>query len=99
MSELEQIKMLGDGILVKKPVILEKVEGGLVYTEQMQSTLLDMHEGKVVAVGNGSAQPMEIEVGDTAHIVKGPQYAVIMLDGEEYWVLAQHNVLFVKRNK
>jgi co-chaperonin GroES (HSP10) len=63
----------------------------------MQTSLLDMHKGEVVKVGKGSAQAMEIEVGDIAHIVKGPQYAVVMLDNQEYWVLAQHNILYVKR--
>ena len=98
MTEVEQVKMLGDGVLVEKPLVQEKV-GSLYLTEQAQAQLLDMFTTKVVAVGQGAINtgPMEIEVGDIAHIVKGPQYATIMLDNKEYWVLAQHNILFVKR--
>ena len=99
MTELEQVKMLGDGVLVEKPLIQDGKVGSLYLSEQAQEQLLDMFTTKVVAVGKGSACPMEIEVGDTAHIVKGPQYATIMLDGKAYWVLAQHNILFVKRNQ
>lgn len=99
MTELEQVKMLGDGVLVEKPLISDGKVGNLYLTEQQQSSLLDMFVCKVVAVGKGAQNtgPMEVNVGDMAHIVKGPQFATIMLDDKEYWVLAQHNILFVKR--
>lgn len=91
--------MLGDGVLVEKPIISEKV-GSLYLSEEAQTTLLDTHQGKVVKVGPGSnGQSMEVQDGDLAHIIKGPQYATIMLDSKEYWVLAQHNILYVKRAK
>jgi co-chaperonin GroES (HSP10) len=96
-KQLDELVMLGDGVLVEKPIINEKV-GSLYLSEEAQSTLLDMHKGKVVKVGPGSAnQTMEVQEGDMANIVKGPQYATIMLDNKEYWVLAQHNILFVNR--
>ena len=97
MTELEQIQMLGDGVLVEKPLVQDGKVGSLYLTEEQQSQLLDMYVCKVMKVGPGSATPMEVNVGDMAHIVKGPQFATIQLDSKEYWVLAQHNILFVKR--
>ena len=96
-KEIDDIKMLGDGVLVEKPVLNEKV-GNLYIPEEMQQKLLPMHICKVVKVGGGSANEMEVEEGDTAYIVKGPEYAEVMFDNKTYYVLAQHNILFVKRN-
>jgi co-chaperonin GroES (HSP10) len=96
MSEISEVVLLGDGVLVKKPIIEDKV-GSIHLPEGMAETLLPMYECEVVAVGPGDNHPMTVEVGDIACIPKTLQYSEVSLDGQTHFILTQYNILFCRR--
>ena len=99
-KELDEVVLLGDGVLVRKPVIEDK-KGGLHLPNGMGEQLLPMWECEVVKVGPGDLKPMPIMVGDFAFLPKQhqQQYAEVKFDGQTHFILAQHQILFVKRKK
>lgn len=102
-SELEELVLLGDGVLVRKPIINDKI-GQIHLPDGTMEQMLPMYECEVVAVGPGDQKEMTIEVGDIACLPKvngmgQAQYAEVMFDNKVHFIVAQHNVLFVKRKK
>jgi co-chaperonin GroES (HSP10) len=96
MKEIDELVLLGDGVLVKKPIIQNKI-GSLHLPEGAAEALLPMHECEVVAVGPGDQKPMGVQVGDIAFLPKTQQYAEVQFDGQTHFIITQYNILFVKR--
>jgi co-chaperonin GroES (HSP10) len=98
-KELDELVLLGDGVLVRKPVTETKI-GSIHLPEGMEnSALLPMYECEVVAIGPGDAKEMTLQVGDIACLPRGPQYAEVIFDDKTHFIIAQHNVLFSRRKK
>jgi co-chaperonin GroES (HSP10) len=95
-KELDELVLLGDGVLVKKPTIEDK-QGSLHLPSGYAEKMLPMYECEVVKVGPGDQKEMHIQVGDIACLPKGPQYAEVLFDGKVHFIIAQHNILFLKR--
>jgi co-chaperonin GroES (HSP10) len=97
-KEIEEVVLLGDGVLVKKPIIEDK-QGELHLPTGMGEQLLPMYECEVIKTGPGDQKPMPVEVGDLAFLPKQnqQQYAEVKFDGQTYFIISHHNILFVKR--
>jgi len=98
-NEIDQIIMVGDGILAEKPVIKETING-LIIPEEMQQTLFPTIKCKVAKVGPGSPAiggEMPIKEGDYVVLAQQQQFPEVMHDNKTYFVLAIHNVLYVQR--
>ena len=89
-----QIRPLGDRVVVKV-VKTEKTAGGIVLPETAQEKPMI---GEVIAVGpgrldeNGKRMPMDVQKGNRVLFAK---YAgtEVKLDGEEYLLLAEKDIL------
>jgi chaperonin GroES len=92
-----KLKPLGDRIVVKAAPHEEKTKGGLVLPETVKEKPV---EGIVVAVGegkvleNGNRQPMDVKVDDRI-IYSKYSGTEIKLDGEEFLILSERDVLAV----
>ena len=92
-----KLKPLGDRIVVKAAPHEEKTKGGLVLPDTVKEKPI---EGIVVAVGagkvleNGNRQPMDLKVDDRI-IYSKYSGTEVKLDGEEYLVLSERDVLAV----
>ena len=92
-----KLKPLGDRIVVKAAPHEEMTKGGLVLPDTVKEKPI---EGIVVAVGagkildNGSRQPMDLKVDDRI-IYSKYSGTEVKLDGEEYLVLSERDVLAV----
>lgn len=96
-KEVDELVLLGDGVLVRKPAVETKV-GSIHLPDGMEnSEVLPMYECEVVSVGPGDNKVMGIEIGDVACLPRGPQYAQVEFDGQTHFIIAQHNILFLKR--
>ncbi len=92
------IKPLGDRVVVKPGSGEEKTKGGIVLPDTAKER---PQEGEVVAVGtgatleNGQKRPLEVKVGDKVIYAKygGTE---IKIDGEEYLILRESDILAVK---
>lgn len=92
------IKPLGDRVVVKAEAEEERTKGGIVLPDTAKER---PQEGKVVAVGpgrileNGQRVPLEVKVGDTVIFSKygGTE---IKIDGEEYLILRESDILAIK---
>jgi len=90
-------KPLQDRILVKRMKEEEKTSGGILIPETAKEKPL---KGEVVAVGKGALNdkgeiiPMELSVGDVVFFNKWGGNE-IKLDGEEYLVMKESDVLGV----
>ncbi|MCL4517541.1 MAG: co-chaperone GroES [Firmicutes bacterium] len=92
------IKPLGDRVVVKPSSGEEKTKGGIVLPDTAKER---PQEGEVVAVGtgrvldNGQKLPLEIKAGDKVIYAKygGTE---IKIDGEEYLILRESDILAVK---
>lgn len=92
------IKPLGDRVVVKPSSGEEKTKGGIVLPDTAKER---PQEGEVVAVGtgrildNGQKLPLEVKVGDKVIYAKygGTE---IKIDGEEYLILRESDILAVK---
>ena len=92
-----KLKPLGDRIVVKAAPHEEKTKGGLVLPETVKEKPV---EGIVVAVGegkileNGNRQPMDVKADDRIiySIYSGTE---VKLDGEEFLILSERDVLAV----
>jgi len=94
---MKKIRPLQDRILVKRLEEKEVKKGGMVIPETAKEK---PQEGEVVAVGpgkvteDGKRQPMEVKVGDK--ILFGKYSGTdIKIDGEEYLILREDEVLAV----
>ena len=92
-----KLKPLGDRIVVKAAPNEEKTKGGLVLPDTVKEKPV---EGIVVAVGegkvldNGTRQPMEVKVDDKV-IYSKYSGTEVKLDGEEYLIISERDVLAV----
>lgn len=88
---------LGDRVLVKAEIIENKSKTGLILTDSVQRGT--KVQGKVVAVGGGvfsqSGQPipMTVKVGDTVLYKKDEASDKVKLDGEEYLLFREHEII------
>ena len=86
------IRPLGDRVVIKKAEMEEKTQGGLILTSAAKEK---PQMAEVVAVGPGTKdEPMELKVGDKVLV---GQYAgsKVKLDGEEYTIVRQSEVLAI----
>lgn len=90
------IKPLGDRIVIKVIENEEKTESGIVLPETAKEK---PQQGEVLAIGSGEIVdgkkvPLEVEVGDKIIYSK---YAgtEVKLDGEEYLIIRQSDVLAI----
>lgn len=86
------MKTIGNKLVVKEIETPSQTDTGLFIPETSEK---DYKKGEVVAVGEGTEkEPMNISVGD---VVLYPKYSgnAVEVDGEEYKVLEQSNVLVV----
>ncbi len=99
MSTKNNIVPLGDRVLVK-PISKDekKSSSGIIIPETIDKEKPE--QGKVVAVGNGRINdegkiiPMSVKKGDIVIFSKyGPDE--IKVDGEEYYVLSESNILAI----
>ncbi len=92
-----KLKPLGDRIVVKAAPHEEKTKGGLVLPETVKEKPV---EGIVVAVGQGKVlesgkrQPMDVSVDDRI-IYSKYSGTEVKLDGEEFLILSERDVLAV----
>lgn len=92
-----KLKPLGDRIVVKAAPHEEKTKGGLVLPDTVKEKPI---EGIVVAVGagkimdDGKRQPMDLKADDRI-IYSKYSGTEVKLDGEEYLVLSERDVLAV----
>lgn len=92
------IKPLADRVVVKPSTAEEKTKGGIVLPDTAKDK---PQEGKVIAVGpgrildNGQRVPLEVKEGDTVIFSKygGTE---IKIEGEEYLILRESDILAVK---
>lgn len=99
MSIIE--KPLGDRVLVKAVKGEEKTKSGIIMTET--SMRGQSVWGDVIAVGdgiftqNGERIPMSVEVGDSVMYKKDMGGDPIKLNGEEYLLFREHDLLMIKK--
>jgi chaperonin GroES len=99
MSIIE--KPLGDRVLVKAVKGEEKTKSGIIMTET--SMRGQSVWGDVIAVGDGiftqsgERIPMSVEVGDSVMYKKDMGGDPIKLNGEEYLLFREHDLLMVKK--
>ncbi len=92
-----KLKPLGDRIVVKAAPHEDMTKGGLVLPETVKEKPV---EGIVVAVGagkileNGTRQPMDVQVDDKV-IYSKYSGTEVKLDGEDFLVLSERDVLAV----
>jgi chaperonin GroES len=90
------IKPIGDRVVIKVLEGEEKTKGGIVLPDTAKEK---PQEGKVVAIGSGELiegkrVPLEVKVGDKIIFSK---YAgtEVKLDGDEYLILRQSDILAI----
>ena len=99
MSIIE--KPLGDRVLVKAVKGEEKTKSGIIMTET--SMRGQSVWGDVIAVGDGiftqsgERIPMSVEVGDSVMYKKDMGGDPIKLNGEEYLLFREHDLLMIKK--
>jgi chaperonin GroES len=97
MSQENRIKPLGERILVKRLEEKEQIKGGIIIPDSAKEK---PQEAEVVSLGtgktleNGEKSKFEVVVGDTVLISKygGTD---IKLDGQEYLILREDDILAV----
>ena len=90
-----KVKPIGDRVLVKPAKEEEQKKGGIIIPDTAKEK---PQEGKIVALGtgkldeNGKKLPFEVKVGDRVLISKygGTE---IKIDGEEYQILREEDIL------
>ena len=99
MSMIE--KPLGDRVLVRASKGEEKTKSGIIMTETAMRG--QNVWGDVIAVGDGiftqsgERIPMSVEVGDSVMYKKDMGGDPIKLNGEEYLLFREHDLLMVKK--
>lgn len=98
---MSKVRPLHDRIIVKRLPEEEKTKSGIIIPDTAKEK---PQEGEVIAVGNGRILengqkiPMEVKVGD---IVIFGKYAgnEIKIDGEEYLIMREDDVLGIIEKK
>ena len=91
------IKPLGDRVVVKRIEEEPKTKGGIVLPDTAKEK---PQKGKVIAVGtgrvleNGQRVPLEVKEGDIVVFAKSGG-TEIEIDGEEYVILSERDLLAV----
>lgn len=94
-----KFKPLGDKILVKPLENQEKTKSGIILTDS--ATRGEKVWGEVLSVGtgifsqNGERIPITVNVGDTVMYKKDMSGETIKLDGNEYLLVSEHELLGV----
>lgn len=93
-----KLKPLFDNIVVKPAKAEEQTKSGLIIPDTAQEK---PKQGEVIAVGDGrwddegeKRVPMDIKVGDKV-IYKEWGKTSVKIDGEEYFIMAQGDVLAI----
>jgi len=92
---------LGDKLLVKRLEAEERTAGGIILPDTAKEK---PKEGRVVAVGegrvadDGSRVPMQVKEGDRI-IFSSYAGNEIKIDGEEYLIMSEEDVLAVVKEK
>lgn len=97
MATATILRPLGDRVVVKRIEEEAKTKGGIVLPDTAKEK---PQRGKVIAVGsgrvldNGTKVPLEVKEGDTVVFAKygGTE---IEIDGEEYIILSERDLLAV----
>ena len=96
-----KVRPLYDRILIKRLDIEEKTKGGIIIPETAKEK---PQEGKVISVGkgklleDGSIRPLDVKVAD--RILFGKYGGTeINIEGEEYIILREDEVLAVVQDK
>lgn len=92
------LRPLADRVVVKPIQAEEKTKGGLVLPDTAKEK---PQEGEIIAVGpgkfeNGAKVPMELKVGDRVLYSKYSG-SEIKIEGEEYLIVREQDVLAVKQ--
>lgn len=96
-----QLKPLADRVVVKPVTQEERTKGGIVLPDTAKDK---PQEGEVVAVGpgrildNGTRVEMEVKVGDRV-IFSKYSGTEVKIDGEEYLIMRESDILAVKQAK
>jgi chaperonin GroES len=99
-SQKVNLKPLGDRVVIKVIDETEKTSGGIYIPDSAREK---PQKGEVLAVGpgkmldSGKREPMEVKTGDTILFTKygGTD---IKIDGEEYKILSERDILGVIEN-
>ena len=92
---------LGDRVLVKRVEEEAKTKGGIIIPDTAKEK---PQQGKVIAVGqgkfkdDGSRQPLDVKDGDTILFGKYSGQE-IKIDGEEYLIMREDEVLAILASK
>jgi chaperonin GroES len=101
MTKKLSLKPLGDRVVVR-PLNAsgeKKLASGIIIPETVNKEKL--YEGEVVTVGTGRRDekgnriPLEVKVGDKVFFKK-PWDEPIKLDGEEFYVLSESDILLIE---
>lgn len=99
-SKMRKIIPLGDRVLVRTSEAETKTKSGIIIPDTVSKERPE--QGVVVAVGAGRTTdegkiiPPKVKIGDTIIFSKyGPDE--IKLDGEEYYILNESNILAIIR--
>ena len=86
-------KPLNDRILVKRLTQENKTKGGILLPDSVGEK---PQEAKVIAVGSDSEKPLSVQIDDVVVFGKfsGTE---ITLDGEEYLIIDQKDILGIKQ--
>ena len=87
------VKPLSDRVLVLPNPAEEKTAGGLIIPDTAKEIPL---AGKVVAVGPGTSEvKMEVKVGDQVLFSKYSNRTEIQVDGVDYLIMKQNDILAI----
>ncbi len=92
------IRPLSDRLIVERQTVENKSEGGIVLTS---SSVKKSNRGKVIAVGNGrkldngERVSLDVKVGDTILFNDGYGVKTEKIDGSEYLILSEQDVLAI----
>jgi chaperonin GroES len=98
---VSQLKPLADRVVVKPVTQEERTKGGIVLPDTAKDK---PQEGEVVAVGpgrildNGNRVEMEVKVGDRV-IFSKYSGTEVKIEGEEYLIMRESDILAVKQAK
>ena len=101
MAKKLSLKPLGDRVVVRPSSTSgeKKLPSGIIIPETVNKEKL--FEGEVITVGagrindKGARVPLEVKPGDTVFFKK-PWDEPIKLDGEEYYVLSESDILLIE---
>ncbi|TRW48525.1 co-chaperone GroES [Aliidiomarina halalkaliphila] len=93
-----KLRPLHDRVIVKRAEAESKSPGGIVLTG---SAAEKSTRGEVIAVGNGrildngDVKPLDVKVGDVVLFSEGYGVKTEKIDGEEYLIMSESDILAV----